>query len=62
MEFYETVLIKESVIQNHYVVTTEVDNIENNDLVGKFHVTSTWHKINGQWQLIYNMDSRIIEI
>lgn len=61
MEFYETVLLNESAVQNHYVVTTEVENTENNDLVGKFHVTSTWSKIDGQWQMIYNMDSRIIE-
>lgn len=57
---FETVLQTEDIEQVHYVIKTEVEKEENKDLEGTFHITSTWKKINGEWKLVFNMDSRIV--
>lgn len=44
----------------HYIVRTRADRPENSDMAGKFHVASVWKKDNGKWQLVFNMDSRIM--
>ena len=44
----------------HYIVTTEADRPESSDMAGKFHVASVWKKSDGKWQLVFNMDSRIM--
>lgn len=48
-------------VQIHYIVKTTASAPENADLAGTFHVTSTWEKRGGAWQLVFNMDSRIAE-
>lgn len=48
-------------IQVHYVIRLEVNNSENYDLAGKFHITTTWNKSAGKWIVVFNMDQRIIE-
>lgn len=45
----------------HYIVKTCADSSENADLAGVFHVASVWKKQNEKWQLVFNMDSRILE-
>lgn len=42
----------------HYIVATSVDGADN-DLFGKFYVTSFWTRTQDGWTLIFNMDSRI---
>lgn len=44
----------------HYIVKTEADRPENSDMAGKIHVASVWKKSDGKWQLVFNMDSRIM--
>lgn len=56
---YETIVATDSIVQNHYVITTKVREQRNQDLEGSFHITSTWEKFEKQWKLVYNMDSRI---
>lgn len=56
---FEVVCQTEKAVQVHYVVKTSADKPENKDLAGIFHITSTWEKINGNWILVFNMDSRI---
>ncbi|MBQ8640353.1 MAG: nuclear transport factor 2 family protein [Lachnospiraceae bacterium] len=48
----------EDTCQVHYCIETFVEDTKNIDLQGQFHITSTWKKINGDWKLIFNMDSR----
>lgn len=57
---FEVVSQDETTVQVHYVIETEVNREENKDLAGKFHITSTWKRTEGQWKLIFNMDSRIL--
>lgn len=59
MEQYETVICTENIVQNHYIITTMVNDKSNSDLEGEFHITSTWEHKNEGWKLVYNMDSRI---
>ena len=58
---FEVVAEESSIVQVHYVVETKVSKEENQDLAGKFHVTSTWKKSDDQWKMVFNMDSRIFE-
>lgn len=46
----------------HYIVKTCADSPESSDLAGVFHVASVWKKQGGKWQLVFNMDSRILEV
>lgn len=58
---FEIVHETDKTVQVHYIVTTTADVPENADLAGTFHVTSTWENLNGEWVLVFNMDSRIME-
>ena len=58
---YEVIMKTAEICQTHYVIETFVENVDNKDLQGKFHITSTWKKMGGDWKLIFNMDSRIAE-
>jgi len=57
---FETVLETETAVQVHYIVKTTADSPENADLAGAFHVTSAWINCDGEWKLVFNMDSRIM--
>ena len=57
---FEIVHETDKTVQVHYIVKTTVDTPENEDLAGTFHVTSTWEKRDGEWVLVFNMDSRIV--
>ncbi len=59
---FETVLKTPEAVQVHYMIRITEDRPENADLAGLFHVTSTWKNDNGRWQLVFNMDQRIVEI
>ncbi len=61
MVAFEEIVNMPEICQVHYVIKTDVDSDINQDLAGIFHVVSTWKKINDEWKLIFNMDSRIIE-
>ena len=60
MTHFETIAKTDSLVQVHYVVETVADSPENEDLAGTFHITSTWENQNGNWILVFNMDSRIM--
>lgn len=55
---FEVVNETEDVCQVHYCIETFVEDTKNIDLQGQFYITSTWKKIDGDWKLIFNMDSR----
>ncbi|MBQ5318176.1 MAG: nuclear transport factor 2 family protein [Oscillospiraceae bacterium] len=57
---FEIVHETDKTVQVHYIVKTTADVPENEDLAGTFHVTSTWEKLNGEWVLVFNMDSRVV--
>ena len=57
---FETVHETDRTVQVHYIVKTTADTPENADLAGTFHITSTWTELNGEWKLVFNMDSRIM--
>ena len=57
---FEIVHETDKAVQVHYIVKTTADAPENADLAGTFHVTSTWINLNGEWVLVFNMDSRIM--
>ena len=59
---FETVAETDELIQVHYMIETKVNREENKDLEGVFHVTTTWKRINNQWKVVFNMDSRVINI
>lgn len=54
-------VVNESVdsFQVHYVLKMEVENMQNVDLAGTFHITTTWRLLNGEWKAVFNMDQRI---
>ena len=58
---FEIVHETDKTVQVHYIVKTTAGTPENEDLAGTFHVTSTWTELNGNWKLVFNMDSRIME-
>ncbi len=45
----------------HYVLRTQAEDSEAQDLTGLFHVVSIWKRKTDTWNLIFNMDSRIVE-
>lgn len=59
IENFEIVCEDENIVQTHYIVTVEVSDERNADLAGKFHVTTTWKRINGSWKAVFNMDRQI---
>lgn len=58
---FETVLETDETVQVHYVAKTTANAPENEDLAGAFHVTSTGEKRDGEWVIVFNIDSRILE-
>ena len=60
LEDYEIVHADETSFQVHYLIKTEVENEQNRDLAGMFHITTTWAFFNGNWQVIFNMDHKIM--
>ena len=61
IEHFEIVDKDASSIQVHYVIHLEVNNDENKDLAGTFHITTTWHNIEGTWKVVFNMDQRVFD-
>ena len=59
IEHFEIVNEDESSVQVHYVIHIEVENEENKDLAGTFHVTTTWKCMDGVWKVVFNMDQRV---
>ncbi len=57
---FKAVVQTESVVQVHYLIRIKEDRPENADLAGLFHVTSTWRNDDGRWQLVFNMDQRLM--
>lgn len=57
----EVIHISDSEVTLHYVLRTQAEDIEAQDLTGLFHVVSIWRKKSNTWHLIFNMDSRIAE-
>lgn len=58
---FEIIYEDENIIQVHYVIDVKPKDKNQADCAGKFHVTSTWKKINDKYMLIFNMDSKIFE-
>lgn len=56
---FEEVFRTNDLAQVCYHVRTEVSSEEDADVAGLFCVTSTWQKKDGEWKLIFNMDSRL---
>lgn len=59
IEHFEIVNEDESSVQVHYIIHIEVENEENKDLAGTFHVTTTWKCMDGVWKVVFNMDQRV---
>lgn len=57
---FEIIEENDQICQIHYIIETKVSDRKNEDLEGKFHITSTWKKTAGVWKLIFNMDSKIL--
>lgn len=59
---FEVVGQSTDLYQVHYVISTFVSDERNKDLEGMFHITSTWKYVGDKWMLIFNMDSRILQL
>lgn len=46
-------------IQVHYVIELSVNDPENSDLAGSFHITTTWEKLSSGCRIVFNMDSKL---
>lgn len=57
----EVILSSGSEVTLHYILRTQAEDSEAQDLAGLFHVVSIWKKSTDTWNLIFNMDSRIVE-
>lgn len=55
---FEIVCENEEMLQVHYVIETKVSKVENKDLEGVFHITTTWKNFGSKWKVVFNMDSR----
>lgn len=62
IENFEIVCSDTESVQVHYVIALEVKKPMNSDLAGKFHVTTTWRRIDGRWKIVFNMDQRVTHI
>lgn len=58
---FEVVHSDSHTIQVHYVIKVEVNDENNSDLAGIFHVTTTWKKHENNWRVVFNMDQRVLE-
>lgn len=57
----EVIAAGESEVTLHYVVQTQAERADAQDLAGLFHVVSIWKKKEKTWNLLFNMDARIFE-
>lgn len=57
----EVIRSSDSEVTLHYVIRTQAKDSEAQDLTGLFHVVSIWIRNTDTWNLIFNMDSRIVE-
>lgn len=57
----EVIHLSDSEVTLHYVLRTQTEDGKALDLAGLFHVVSIWQKKTDSWNLIFNMDSRIVE-
>lgn len=57
----EVIHSSDSEVTLHYVIRTQAEDSEAQDLTGLFHVVSMWERKSDAWNLIFNMDSRIVE-
>lgn len=57
----EVISRSDSEITLHYVIRTQVEDANAQDLAGVFHVVSIWTRASNTWNLMFNMDSRIVE-
>lgn len=55
---FEIVCENEEMLQVHYMIETKVSKVENKDLEGVFHITTTWKNFGSKWKVVFNMDSR----
>lgn len=60
IEHFEIVNQDKTSIQVHYVIHLEVNSEENKDLVGTFHITTTWKCTDDIWKVVFNMDQRVL--
>lgn len=60
IEHFEVVNLDENSVQVHYVICLEVNQEENQDLAGAFHITTTWKRMDGVWKVVFNMDQRVL--
>lgn len=54
----EVIFLSDEAVHIHYVIDIKTES-DSSDLSGIFHVVSLWKKVNNQWKLCFNMDSRI---
>lgn len=59
IENFEIVHEDRDSFQVHYTLKMEVEHMQNQDLAGTFHITTTWHCTDGMWRVVFNMDQRI---
>lgn len=59
IDCFEIVHEDDSSFQVHYILKMEVENIQNRDLEGTFHITTTWQLTDGVWKVVFNMDQRL---
>lgn len=57
----EVIHVSDSEATLHYVLRTQAEDSEALDLAGLFHVVSIWERKADAWNLIFNMDSRIVQ-
>ncbi|MBQ8010418.1 MAG: nuclear transport factor 2 family protein [Oscillospiraceae bacterium] len=60
-EIQEFEIVHEDAVsfQVHYLLKMEVEDVQNSDLAGTFHITTTWHCTDGVWRVVFNMDQRL---
>ena len=56
---FEIVCNTAECVQTHYIVTLEAEEDSDQDLAGKFHITTSWRKKDGIWKVAFYMDRRI---
>lgn len=59
IEGFEIVNQDNASFQVHYILKMEVENEENRDLAGTFHITTTWKCTDEGWKVVFNMDQRV---
>ena len=59
INYEEVIYLSDEAVQIHYVIDIKTES-DLSDLGGIFQVVSLWKKVNNQWKLCFNMDSRIV--